>query len=131
VVALIAVGLIGWLVVMERDSRLYDRGVAASGQLDDPATVDRAEADLRAARLLSPDRTPDIWRGLVLWNAGRPGARALLEDVVRAEPDNLSAWTALGWVAGGDEALERRVSAEMRRLDPLSGGRRPPPPRPR
>jgi hypothetical protein len=127
-VAVIAVGLIGWLVVMERDARLLDRGIAASGRLDDPATVARAEADLRAARLLSPDRTPDIWRALVLGTTRRPGARALLEDVVRAEPDNLSAWTALGWVAGGDEALERRVAAEMRRLDPLNGGRRSAPP---
>jgi hypothetical protein len=130
VVAVVAAGLIGWLVVMERDARLYERGVAASGRLDDPATLERAEADLRAARLLSPDRTPDIWRALTLSAAGRPSGRALLEDVVRAEPDNLSAWTALGWIAGGDEALERRVAAEMQRLDPLSAGRPPgPPPR--
>jgi hypothetical protein len=120
----IAVCVIGWLVVMERDARLYERGIAASGRLDDAATIERAEADLRAARLLNPDRTPDIWRALVLSTAGRPGARPLLEDVVRAEPDNLSAWTALGWAAAGDEALERRVAAEMRRLDPLNGGRR-------
>jgi hypothetical protein len=124
----VAVGLIGWLVVMERDARLYDRGIAASARLGNPATAERAEADLRAARLLNPDRTPDIWRALVLATAGRPGARPLLEDVVRAEPDNLSAWTALGWAAGEDAALERRVAAEMKRLDPLSGGRRSAPP---
>jgi hypothetical protein len=122
VVAFVAVGLIGWLVVMERDARLYERGIAAGGRLDDPATVARAEDDLRAARLLSPDRTPDVGRAMILWTSGRPGpARALLEDVVRAEPDNLSAWTALGWVNDGRDAeLERRVAAEMRRLDPLT-----------
>ncbi len=129
-VAVVAVGVVGWLVVQERDARLYERGIAAGGRLDDPATVARAEDDLRAARLLSPDRTPDVGRALILWTSGRAAAaRALLEDVVRAEPDNLSAWTALGWVnAGRDVELERRVDAEMTRLDPLTGARRSSPP---
>jgi hypothetical protein len=126
-VAVIAVALIGWLAVMERDARLYDRGLAAGGRLDDPRTIARAEDDLRAARWLSPDRAPDVGRALTLWATGRAAAaRALLEDVVRAEPDNLSAWTALGWVgADTDRALARRVEAEMRRLDPLNEGRLP------
>jgi hypothetical protein len=129
-VVVIAVGLIGWLAVMERDARLYDRGIAAGGRLDDARTAARAEADLRDARLLSPDRTPDVGRALILWTTGRAAqARGLLEDVVRAEPDNLSAWTALGWVnAGRDRELERRVTAQMRRLDPLGEGRRAAPP---
>lgn len=130
VVALIALAAIGWLAVMERDARLYERAIAAGGSLDDPETIARAEADLRAAGLLTPDRTPDVGRAMLLWTVGRAGeARTLLEDVVRDEPDNLSAWTALGWVnEGRDAALERRVAAQMRRLDPLSGDRRPAPP---
>ena len=121
-VALVAIALVGWLAVMERDARLYERGVAATGRLDDERTIARTEADFEDARLLNPDRTPDVGRSVVLWTVGRPDeARALLEDVVRSEPDNLSAWTALGWVNDGrDEALERRVRAEMERLDPLS-----------
>jgi hypothetical protein len=129
-VAVIALAAIGWLAVMERDARLYERGIAAGGSLDDPQTIAQAEADFRDARLLTPDRTPDVGRSMILWTVGRaPEARALLEDVVRSEPDNLSAWTALGWVNDGeDPALERRVRAEMRRLDPLSGARPPAPP---
>lgn len=129
VVAVVAVLAIGWLAVMERDARLYERGIAAGGSLDDPATIARAEKDLRDARLLTPDRTPDVGRSLILWTVGRsPEARAVLEDVVRSEPDNLSAWTALGWVNDGeDAALQRRVEAEVRRLDPLSGGPAPSP----
>ena len=129
-VAVVALVAIGWLAVMERDARLYERGIAAGGSLDDPDTIARAQADLEDARLMSPDRTPDIGRALVLSTAGRTSeARALLEDVVRSEPDNLSAWTALGWANdGADPALDRRVMAEMRRLDPLNAGRRPPPP---
>jgi Tetratricopeptide repeat len=131
VVAAVAVAAVGWLVVMERDARLYARGIAAGGQLDDPATVARAESDLRGARALSPDRTPDVGRAVILWTAGRPEpARALLEDVVQAEPDNLSAWTALGWVNDErDRELQRRIEAELRRLDPLNAARQPAPPR--
>jgi hypothetical protein len=129
-VAVIAVGVIGWLAVMERDTRLYQRGIAAGGSLDNPQTIARAESDLEDARLLTPDRTPDVGRALILWTAGHAApARTVLEDVVASEPDNLSAWTALGWVnAGADPQLGRRVAAELRRLDPLSGGRPPPSP---
>jgi hypothetical protein len=126
VVAVVSLLAIGWLAVLERDTRLYDRGIAAGG---DAERIAGAESDFEKARLLSPDRTPDIGRALVYWTTGRTAeARALLEDVVRSEPDNLSAWTSLGWVNDGeDAALERRVRAEMRRLDPLSEDPRPPP----
>lgn len=130
-VGIIALAAIGWLAVMERDARLYDRGLAAGGRLDDPATIARAEADLRAARLLNPDRTPDVARALVLSTTGREAeARALIEDVLRAEPDNLSAWSALGYAnAGKDPAVDERVREAVRRLDPLRRGDRSPPAR--
>jgi hypothetical protein len=120
-VAVIAVLVIGWLAVMERDQRLYDRAVAAGGSLDDPGTIARAESDMRGARLLNPDRQPDIGRAVILVTTGRqPEARRVVEDVVRAEPDSLSAWDALGFVnRGRDPALRRRVDAAIRRLDPL------------
>lgn len=123
-VVVIAVLAIGWLAVMERDARLYDRGIAAGGRLNDPATISGAEADMRDARLLNPDRTPDLGRAVILVTTGhRDEARRLLEDVVRDEPDNLSAWDALDFVNDGrDPALQRRVAAEIARLDPL--GRR-------
>jgi predicted Zn-dependent protease len=132
-VAVIAVAAIGWLAVMQLDAWHYDRGIAVAGKLDDAKTIARAQSDFEAARRLTPDRTPDIGRALTLWTTGRAApARALLEDVVAAEPDNLSAWTALGLVnAGKDPALTRRVAAANRRLDPLSAAhpspRRPPP----
>jgi hypothetical protein len=117
-VAVIALSVVAWLGVIERDNRLYDRGLAAGGRLDAPKTIARAESDLREARLLNPDRTPDILRAVVLRTVRRPAAaRALLNEVVRAEPDNLSAWTALKLV-GGDGAQERSVAAAMKRLDP-------------
>jgi hypothetical protein len=129
-VAVIAIAAVGWLAVLERDERLYQRGIAAGGRLNNPRTIAKAESDLEKARLLTPDRTADGARALILWTAGRAAhARPVLEDIVASEPDNLSAWTALGWVnAGDDPALERRAAAQMRRLDPLNGGRLPPSP---
>ena len=129
-VAVIAIAAVGWLAVQQRDARLYDRGIAAAGKLNNPKTIARAESDLEGARRLTPDRTPDVGRAVTLWITGRsPQARSLLEDVVASEPDNLSAWTALGWVnAGKDRALTRRVTAENRRLDPLNGDHPPPAP---
>jgi hypothetical protein len=128
-VGLIALASIAWLAVMERDARLYDRGLAAGGRLDEPGTIAQAEADLRAARTLNPDRTPDVARALVLFTAGRQAAaQALIEDVLRAEPDNLSAWSALGYAnSGKDPAVDDRVQEQVRRLDPLRDERPPPP----
>jgi len=122
IVVVVAVAVIAWLGVMERDGRRYDRAIAAGGRLDNPARIARAEGDLRAARLLNPDRTPDLGLAVILVTTGRRSeARALLEDVVREEPDNLSAWDALRFVNDDrDPLLARRVSAEIRRLDPLA-----------
>jgi hypothetical protein len=133
VVAIVAVVVLAWLAAMARDTWHYDRGVAAAARLDDPARAARAERELHAASRLNPDRTPDIRRALILWLGGHtPAARALLEDAVAAEPDNLSAWTALDWVAGSrDPRRAREALAEMRRLDPVNGAHPPvPPPRP-
>jgi hypothetical protein len=122
VVAVLAVAVIGWLAVMERDARLYDRAIAAGGKLDRPATIARAESDLQDAKWLNPDRAPDLARVVVLVTTGRRNAAvAVAEDVVRAEPDSVSAWDALEYADGGrDPAIQRRVDAALARLDPLS-----------
>jgi cytochrome c-type biogenesis protein CcmH/NrfG len=61
----------------------------------------------------------------VLQARGRPAdAVALLEDVVRRQPDNLVAWGVLHQVARGrDAGAAERALAARRRLDPLSVGR--------
>jgi hypothetical protein len=120
-IAVLAVAVISWFAVMERDARLYDRAIAAGGRLEDPATIARAESDLRDARWLNPDRTPDLARVVVLVTTGRREvAVAVAQDLVRAEPDNVSAWDALDYANGDrDPALKRQAAAEIRRLDPL------------
>jgi cytochrome c-type biogenesis protein CcmH/NrfG len=124
-VAFAAVVVLAWLGVMERDARLQARGVEAAGRLGEPGGAGRAEAAFRAARLLNPDTTPDVGRALVLQAQGHGDrAVAVLEDVVRREPDNARAWGLLYAVAReSDPAAARRALAARRRLDPI-GARR-------
>jgi tetratricopeptide (TPR) repeat protein len=123
-VASVAVVVLAWLGVMERDARLQARGVAAAGRGD----VERAESDLLRARFLNPDTNLDMNRVLVYRASGRlPEARALVEDVLRREPDNLAAWGALyGLTRERDPAAAQRALDALRRLDPVSVARRGP-----
>ena len=124
-VAVVAVVVLGWLAVMERDERRLQSGVQAAQHALDRSSFERADADFRAAGLLNPDPWPQISRA-VLHDAGRrPGARALVEDVLRREPDNLTAWGELDTIARGkDPAAVRRSLAALRRLDPVTAHRR-------
>ena len=93
---LAAVLVLGWLAVMERDTRLQERGIKASGRLGVPGNVARADEAFRDARFLNPDTTPDVGRAvLYLARERRPAAAAVLRDVLRREPDNLIAWNVL------------------------------------
>ena len=116
-VAGLSVAVIAWLGVMERDTRLLARADHAA-QARDYAAADR---DLRDADTLSADTTADLRRAF-LAQATRHGddARALLEDVVRREPDNLTAWgLLLTFSREADPAAAERARAQIRRLDPL------------
>jgi predicted Zn-dependent protease len=117
-VAIVAVLVLGWLAVMEYDARLQARGVTAAQARD----FDRADGDFRRARRLNPDTTPDVNRAFLLQAAGRRDqAVALLEDVLRREPDNLNAWGVLfQFTRDHDRATAERARAARRRLDPLS-----------
>jgi hypothetical protein len=125
-VGLAAVVVLAWLGVMEYDARTLKRGVDNAGEMltsgSTPAGFRSAEADFRDARLLSPDTTPDLHRAVLyrIHNRERQ-AVALLEDVVRREPDNVAAWNVLyALVREGDPAAARRALAARRRLDPIS-----------
>jgi hypothetical protein len=116
-IAVAAVGLavLASLGVMERDARLQTRAVHATQTTRDEAALARADADLRAARLLNPDTAPDFNRALLLRIRGDTGgAAAVLRDVVRREPENVTAWRVLYALTRDPGAL-----AAARRLDPL------------
>ena len=121
-VGVIAVLVLGWLVVQERDTRLHASGVAVVQRGGSAATLARAEDDLRRATLLSPDTRPDLDRALLLRAQGKTGeALALARSVVAREPDNLVAWGIAGVLARGHDAgAERAARAALKRLDPVS-----------
>jgi predicted Zn-dependent protease len=115
-VAVVAVVVLAWLGVSERSVRLQASGVAATARHD----FDRAESDFRAARLLNPDAAPDLGRAFVYAASSRQAqAVALLDDVLRREPDNRAAWGVLEQITRqSDPGSARRAHAALRRLDP-------------
>jgi len=121
-VALLAVLVLGWLAVMERDRRLAERGAQALRPGSSAAALAQAEADLRGARLLNPDTRPDIDLALLQRARGDVrGASARIAAVVRREPDNLVAWAVVAVLArGNDPEAFARAQAARRRLDPLN-----------
>ena len=121
-IAVTAVLVLAWLAVMERDVRLEARGAAALRSKSEPAVLARAETDLRRANLLNPGTEADLNRALVRRARGRTAQSvALLEDVLRREPENVVAWRVL--VVLSPDAAGRSLAAQ-RRLDPLNARRR-------
>jgi predicted Zn-dependent protease len=117
-VAVLAVLVLAWLAVMELNVRRQAHGLAAAQRHELAA----ADADFRAAGTLSPSTAPDVSRALLYERAGRHAkAAALLEDVVRREPDNLTAWGLLyTFTKNQDPATAARALAARKRLDPVS-----------
>ena len=120
-VAAVAVLVLAWLALMLRDWRLQEDGAAALRPGSTPARLAQADRDLKASRLLNPDPAPDMNLALLASARGQSGrALAGIEDVVRREPDNLSAWAILAVLARDDAAARERAFAARRRLDPLN-----------
>ena len=117
-VAVVAVLVIAWLAVMERSVRRQADGLAAAQSHRFAA----ADDDFRAAGTLNPSTAPDVSRALLYQRAGRHArAAALLEDVVRREPDNLTAWGLLyTFTKDQDPATAARALSARKRLDPVS-----------
>ena len=117
-VAVVALLVVGWLAVLERDYRLQTRALTQTGKLG-PA---RAADDLDRARLLNPDRTPDFLRAVVIVGQGQyPQGKTLITSALRDEPDNLTGWNSLRLISlgGRDPASERLAIANLQRLDPI------------
>lgn len=122
--ALLAVSVLAlaWLGVLMRDHRIVDSvSPRLIGDSRLPAVeFERDARRLADARLLNPDPTWQLNRGLAL--LGRDPRRAArdLEEVVGKEPDNLTAWKLLYLAT---QRFDRRRSAQARaqieRLDPL------------
>ena len=126
---LVAVALLAgaYLAVQLRATQRLDEGkaIAFASPSPSPADARRAQSALDDAEALSSDATPDIYRAIVLGRAGqRARAAAVLEDVVRREPENVEAW---GWLEaatrGRDPALAARARARLKELNPRVASR--------
>ncbi|HET9101950.1 MAG TPA: tetratricopeptide repeat protein [Solirubrobacteraceae bacterium] len=75
---------------------------------------------LDTAGTLNPDRNIDLLRAQALIRSGHADAGlAVARRVVAAEPDNIDAWTVLGFAARpAHPAQFRHAEAELRRLAP-------------
>ncbi|HEY1597875.1 MAG TPA: hypothetical protein VGF74_20920 [Thermoleophilaceae bacterium] len=116
-IAVVAVLVVAWLVIMERNTRLEASSLHAAGNHQ----IGKALGDLHDAQLLNPDTGPQLRRGLLYFTQGNAAAtRTALDGVVRKEPDNLQAWSGLLAISRqGDPAGTRRALAVIKRLDPL------------
>ena len=130
--ALVAVVVLAWMVVLLRDAKDLAHGTVVPGGktanllpiLRNPATFKARVDDVRAARLLNPDSQPDIAIAGDYALRSAPGdldhALAMMDAVVHREPENLQAWVDLLGIQEfrHDQAGARAAAAHIRLLDP-------------
>jgi predicted Zn-dependent protease len=76
------------------------------------------------ARLLNPDKQPDVLLGQTEFEHGdSAAARGVLEPVTRSEPQNVTAWLWLARASHGDAATFYEAALRVQQLEP----RFPPP----
>ena len=118
--AAVALAAGAWLVVQERAARAEQELTRLAFEAREPPTAAESDALLRRARLLNPDRRPDLFEGVVRARQNRTGeAIAAIQRVTRAEPENLEAWGLLAQVAADvDPVLARAARARAAELAP-------------
>jgi len=119
--AVLAVLVIAYSAVLLRDTRLQERATAIAQSSRAQDEIGRAVSDYGAASFLNPDTGPDVGHAFALQVQRRaPEAVAAAEDVVRREPENLTAWRLLSVLTVElDPARSRQAAARARALDPL------------
>jgi predicted Zn-dependent protease len=120
--ALVALAVAGWLASAWPGARAEQEArdaVPAAGR-PSPAQVERAIGLLEDARRARPDGDVLPWLAGLEVTAGRPErAVALLRPLVRYEPENVTAWTALALaLAETDREAAAEANARRRALAP-------------
>jgi hypothetical protein len=112
-----------WLAFGIRSVRLTDDADNVLPQVQRhpvaPEVVDSALSEYAKAERLSPDQTPLIKQGQLLWADGRKAqARAAARKATDAEPENLQAWELSYLVADKKTPQRRHAKAELLKLNP-------------
>ena len=114
-VVAVAVLALAWLAVNLRGYDRFESGQRlALAPNATEASARQAAQLLEDARFLNPDTRPMLAKGSLLVARGGPGVkegRALLEEAVRREPDNVVAWAVL---AAATRRLDPRRSQQAR-----------------
>jgi hypothetical protein len=119
----VAILTLAWLGVLWRDHRIVEReaGELIFNEDLSASEFQRGARRIEDARLLNPDPTWRLQRGLALIRRDRPRAIRELERVVASEPDNVTAWKFIyGAARGFDRPVAARARVEIERLDPLT-----------
>lgn len=122
-VALVAVALaaVGFLGIGLRAAAPQAQGRELIGAELDGATYRRALSLFRDAQRLNPDTDPELLEAGLLLVAGEEPreAAAVIEGVVRREPENSKAWALLAnATAEIDPRRAREARVELRRVKP-------------
>jgi predicted Zn-dependent protease len=119
----VAVLALAWLGVNLRGYDRFESGqrLALAPNATD-ASARQAARLLDDARFLNPDTRPLLAEGSLLVARGGPGVRrgrAMLEDAVRKEPDNVVAWAVLASATRRvDPARSQQARARALELSP-------------
>jgi hypothetical protein len=123
--ALVAAAVVAvvWLAYGLRALDLHEEGnatLAAAGRPPSGDAVQSALSSFRAASRWNPDPAPTLDEATLLLSVGRTAeAGRMLEDVTRANPGNVRAWTLLAAATGRTD--QRRTRVALRELAALYG----------
>jgi predicted Zn-dependent protease len=120
---LTATAVLAASAVWLHDARTFASAQGAALSARTPAAIERAARGFERATTLSPDTLARMGEAYALLRAGLPArAAALLEDVVRSEPRNATAWLALSFAdRDRDPARSAYARARVSRLSPPVG----------
>ena len=94
-------------------------GIANQGTHATAAQVREVSSLRRGARLLNPDKQPDVLLGQIeLEHGDFASARRVLTAVTRTEPQNIAGWTWLARASVSDRALFFIAAFHVHALEP-------------